>query len=150
MQLKTGNDLREMRPIVMRGIYKRQQGFTLIEVIVTAVIIAILAAVGIPLYRGYITDAHNRDAHARAEMIGAAILQRHNQGVSIDASSGNGWTQISIVDPSDSVFTYVFDDYPAGANDPDFHVEITGFANGPMNGFSLAFYPYLSGSNRWQ
>jgi prepilin-type N-terminal cleavage/methylation domain-containing protein len=34
-----------------------QKGFTLVEVIVVAVIVAILAAVAIPLYLGYVTDS---------------------------------------------------------------------------------------------
>lgn len=36
---------------------KNQKGFTLVEVIVVAVIVAILAAVAIPLYMGYIRDS---------------------------------------------------------------------------------------------
>lgn len=36
---------------------KDQKGFTLVEVIVVAVIVAVLAAVAIPLYMGYIRDS---------------------------------------------------------------------------------------------
>ena len=36
---------------------KNQKGFTLVEVIVVAVIVAVLAAVAIPLYMGYIKDS---------------------------------------------------------------------------------------------
>lgn len=35
---------------------RKKNGFTLIEVIVVAVIVAVLAAVAIPLYNGYIHD----------------------------------------------------------------------------------------------
>ncbi|MEO6096779.1 MAG: prepilin-type N-terminal cleavage/methylation domain-containing protein [Fibrobacteria bacterium] len=41
---------------------KRQQGFTLVEVIVVAIIVAALAAVAIPLYNGYVTTSRNNAA----------------------------------------------------------------------------------------
>ncbi|MBD3420957.1 MAG: prepilin-type N-terminal cleavage/methylation domain-containing protein [Chitinivibrionales bacterium] len=41
---------------------KQQNGFTLIEVIVVAVIIAVLSAVAIPLYNGYIRDSRRNTA----------------------------------------------------------------------------------------
>jgi len=37
--------------------YDKKNGFTLVEVIVVAVIVLILSAVAIPLYNGYIRDA---------------------------------------------------------------------------------------------
>ena len=36
---------------------RKEKGFTLVEVIVVAVIVAVLAAVAIPLYMGYIRDS---------------------------------------------------------------------------------------------
>ena len=36
---------------------KKQKGFTLVEVIVVAVIVAVLAAVAIPLYIGYVNES---------------------------------------------------------------------------------------------
>ncbi|MBD3345049.1 MAG: prepilin-type N-terminal cleavage/methylation domain-containing protein [Chitinivibrionales bacterium] len=41
---------------------RKNEGFTLIEVIVVAVIIAVLSAVAIPLYNGYIRDSRQRTA----------------------------------------------------------------------------------------
>lgn len=39
-------------------------GFTLVELIITAVLIAILAAIAIPMYTGYIDNVKNRNAAA--------------------------------------------------------------------------------------
>ena len=42
---------------------KRSKGFTLLELMITVAIIAILAAVAIPAYRGYIDTAKMTEAH---------------------------------------------------------------------------------------
>lgn len=41
---------------------KINKGFTLVEVIVVAVIVAILAAVAIPIYQGYVDDSNKDQA----------------------------------------------------------------------------------------
>jgi type IV pilus assembly protein PilE len=46
------------------GAMKRQKGFTLIEVMIVVVIIAILATLAIPGYREYVMRSHRRAAQA--------------------------------------------------------------------------------------
>lgn len=54
---------------------KKQKGFTLVEVIVVAIIVAALAAVAIPLYNNYVTTSKNNmaanSAGAVASFVGA-------------------------------------------------------------------------------
>ena len=61
----------------MTKLFKNNKGFTLVEVIVVAVIVLILAAVAIPLYNGYINDSRlsslENAAGSVATGLGAAI-----------------------------------------------------------------------------
>ena len=59
---------------------RNQRGFTLMELLVVIVIVAILAAVAVPLYTNYVRDAHRTEARgAISAVITAeqAYFQRH-------------------------------------------------------------------------
>ena len=59
---------------------KGQQGFTLVEVIVVAIIVAALAAVAIPLYNGYVTSSRNNAAANAAGSVASFMGTCVNQG----------------------------------------------------------------------
>jgi prepilin-type N-terminal cleavage/methylation domain-containing protein len=59
----------EMRKVLKRKLMN-QAGFTLMELIVVVLIVGILAAVGVPLYLGYVRDSRLAEAKALA---GAAL-----------------------------------------------------------------------------
>lgn len=52
---------------------RRQQGFTLVELVVTMVIAAILASIAIPSYSAYIRKSHRTDA--KSALLGMAALE---------------------------------------------------------------------------
>lgn len=62
------------RPSVAR--FHRVSGFTLIELMVTVVIISIIAAIAIPSYQAYVRRAEASQAVQGAQQI-AALLERH-------------------------------------------------------------------------
>ena len=62
-----------------------RKGFTLIEVLVVAVIVAILAAVAIPAYSGYITSSRSRVALNTAGVIAAAVAAYVSEFPGFDA-----------------------------------------------------------------
>ncbi len=59
---------------MLRMMRKDEKGFTLVEVIVVAVIVAVLALVGIQLYQGYATEARRNTAENLAASA-ASFLQ---------------------------------------------------------------------------
>src|SRR6266550_3941462 len=54
-----------MRKLLKRAL-KNEAGFTLMELIVVVLIVGILAAVGVPLYLGYVRDSRLAEAMALA------------------------------------------------------------------------------------
>ncbi len=76
-------------------------GFTLIEVMITVAIVAILAAVALPSYRDYITRGHLADAsNGLATM--RAQMERHFQDNRTYATSGTFTTPCAAMDPVDT------------------------------------------------
>jgi type IV pilus assembly protein PilA len=78
-----------------RKMMKNEKGFTLVEVIVVAVIVAVLAAVAIPLYLGYIESSKvnmaNNTASSAATYLGAA-RNSSAAGPFASLAAGGTWT----------------------------------------------------------
>jgi prepilin-type N-terminal cleavage/methylation domain-containing protein len=88
---------------------KTSEGFTLVEVIVVAVIVAVLAAVAVPLYLNYVTSSRNQVALNTAGSIATFCASCQNGGGTVGGlsttpqanftitctnGSGNGTTMI--------------------------------------------------------
>jgi len=67
----------------MTKLLKNNKGFTLVEVIVVAVIVLILAAVAIPLYNGYVRDSRE----AAAENIAGSIASLAGTAIQTGATA---------------------------------------------------------------
>ncbi len=88
---------------------KDQKGFTLVEVIVVAVIVLVLAAVAIPLYNGYIEDSRtnvaNNLAGSVASGFGAALQQGNtpaNTWITAATASASGKISIPNADATNA------------------------------------------------
>ncbi len=79
--------MRAMRRLLGRG---HDRGFTLIELLIVILIVGILAAVGAPLYLGYIKDAKTAEGKAQAGSLWTAVQSQAvaNCDTSVDVTSG--------------------------------------------------------------
>lgn len=59
---------------------KNQQGFTLVEVIVVAVIVAAMAAVAVPMYLAYVDNARTNSASNAAGAVASFLGSCRNSG----------------------------------------------------------------------
>jgi type IV pilus assembly protein PilE len=125
---------------------KNEKGFTFVEAIVVGVIIAVLAIVAIPSYTAYVKNAQISTAQSMCQLIGAAIIQTHNRGISFTA---NDWTDIGITNPSDNNWTYTFPALTGSAQlTATFAITATG-QSGSLNGQTGTFLPLQTGTARW-
>lgn len=123
---------------------KNKKAFTLVEAIVVAVIIGVLAAVGIPFFGGYLNDARINTARSTCELIGTAVIQTHNRGLTIT----DKWDDIGINNPSDELWTYQFGGI-GGADIMDATYTVTATGVGKMADKTGTFKPKETGTARW-
>lgn len=82
---------------------RKEKGFTLVEVIVVAVIVAVLAAVAIPLYMGYIKDSRINVGNNVAGTISSACgasTQQHVAFATMADKASTAAAPISLSFPS--------------------------------------------------
>lgn len=75
---------------MLNKILKSNKGFTLVEVIVVAVIVAVLALVSIQLYQGYITEARINNAENLAASAATFLQAALNSEATVDPEIGAG------------------------------------------------------------
>ncbi|MCL2182640.1 MAG: prepilin-type N-terminal cleavage/methylation domain-containing protein [Chitinispirillia bacterium] len=71
----------------MQKYLKNNKGFTLVEVIVVAVIVLVLAAVAIPLYNGYIEDSRRSSVENAAGTIASGLGAAVQTGATVSTDA---------------------------------------------------------------
>lgn len=121
------------------------KAFTMIEAIVVAVIVAILASIAIPVLGGYLRSSRLDSGRACIEMVGAAVMQTHNRGIDIGADD---WGALGITNPSDQTWEYHFDPLPPNTDPPGYKLTARCL-KGSDNGKDGFYYPNAEPATRW-
>lgn len=110
---------------------RRTEGFTLLEVIVVMVIIAIIAGIAIPSYLNYIDRAKVRVA--QSDMLSLAAVVENTRQRTLSYPTGDGVEQFSSWHPSSKSHDFAFDYASDGTT-----YSITGTADsGRISGCTL-------------
>jgi len=127
---------------------ERARGFTLIELMITLLIVAILAGIAVPSYRNYVLRSHRVEATAALLRVAAAqekfYLQNNTYTENVGDVSGlgfsttddvdnfitdNGWYKITVTDADNESFAVTAEAQGDQVNDTDcteFSLESTG------------------------
>lgn len=73
-QKEERSDLREMDSRVLNKFHKPRPGFSLVELLIVAIIVAILAAAAIPLYTHHLGRAYSAEVKARVGTIESGLI----------------------------------------------------------------------------
>ncbi len=110
---------------------KRQRGFTLIELMVVVVIVAVLMAIALPAYQNQVIRGHRTSA--KAEML--EIANRQEQFLLAERRYGDP-NDISYTLPTDVSAFYTFSISTVSSSGvPEFSVRFTPFGNQASDGW---------------
>jgi type IV pilus assembly protein PilE len=107
---------------------RKQSGFTLVGLMITVAIIAILSAIAIPYYGDYVIRARLTDAFSALASAQASAEQYwSNNRTYVGFNNSNGFP------PPTKDFTYVLSNQAAST----FTITATGVTTSPVKGFSF-------------
>jgi type IV pilus assembly protein PilE len=109
---------------------KKQKGFTLIELMIAVVIVAILASIAIPSYSAYITRSNRRAAQATM----MEIATRQHQIFAANRAYAASASDLGYTLPPEVSAHYSFDIDLDPGPPPSFTIEVTPLPSGRQDG----------------
>jgi type IV pilus assembly protein PilE len=111
------------------------QGFTLIEVMITVAIIAILAAVALPSYRDYITRGRLSDARHQLATLAAQMEQYYQDNRRYMTAAAGTTCGVTMPTATASPYFTITCAPPSGGTDQTYVVQAQG--SGSVTGFTF-------------
>lgn len=111
--------------------WRRSFGVTLIELMITVAVVAILAAVAIPSYNSYVVKANRRSA--QAAMMDMANLQQQYLLSNRTFASKSDLVATGFSLPSDVSARYTFDVSLGASGPPSFTITLTPISGGSQS-----------------
>ena len=87
------------------NMFKKNGGFTLVELIVVIAILAILAGVAVPAYSGYITRANNAAVETELTAISTAAMAANATAGKVESITVTTAGAVTITTPTDATAT---------------------------------------------
>lgn len=114
---------------------KTQHGFTLIELMITVAIVAVLAAIAVPSYRNYVMRGRLTEAHSQLAALGASLQQYYQDNRSyVGACGAAGSGLAALPDSTNMQFTFSCPTLTA----TNFVANATGKVGGIVSGFTFS------------
>lgn len=110
------------------------QGFTIIEVLVVVAILGILAAIAIPGYTKYVTNARRADGKSALVAAAQAMERYYTNNYDYGSMNGTDYSGADIPDKSDQE---LYNITVTEANATDFSIEAVADPNGKQAGDTL-------------
>ena len=112
----------------------KQSGFTLIEIMVTVAIVAILATIALPSYQEYVTRSRFSDATSALANKRVQIEQFFQDARTYEGAPGCADDDADSASPTSTLFDFSCGDT---ANENGFTLTASGRAGTPMAGFTF-------------
>ena len=123
-----------------KGIIRNQKGFTLIELMVVAVILAIISAIAVPIYNGYRQEAQAQEAYMTLAQVADLCIGKAIKNI----ETGND-SAITLAQPTDGQY-FTYDDPGDTACTTDGGTFTATGNTGAVDGLDLTVTVSFSGS----